>query len=270
MEARGANNAAKYIKGNDAIYRISFWENQGEARADLAARGFCTPHVMMRVSRASVAKALEGWTFGDDDFLSQRAALIWQCRSRKGEIFCDQGIPVEQFEVWESNGWRPWTQAESLLPDRARLTRVGWQPLSVVTRQGPVIAYWCIVQLVPHDSDSQWVLLTLDNSYPGTLGGEYDAVNQVANLLLTNQLCMVAPFVGGILTVHADEDRLWTEQYEVSHSEDPSPSFFRRILQPQKTWKVECKHLLPPIQERALIRKSGLRAARPELRSSVW
>lgn len=266
-------NAAKNISGNEAIYRISFWENENEARTDLSARGFVSPHIMLRVSRALVARTLDGWTFGDDDYLSKRAALIWQRMSKNGENFCFQGIPLEQFDIWESNGWRPWTEAVSVQPDQVRMARVGWQPLSVVTRQGPVVAYWCLVQSGPQTVGSPWVLLTLDDSSPGNLGGEVGAVNQAANLLLTGQLRMVAPYIAGILTVHAGEDQLWTQQYVVSHNEEPSPSIFSRILHysdPKKAWKVELSNLITKNQEQALIKRSCLRAARSERRSSIW
>lgn len=88
--------AAADIPTTDAIYRISFWVNEQEARNDLAARGWLQPHVMLRVPRTAVAQALEGWTFRVDDFLPGRADLIWRRTGWAGDRFFDGGIPLDR------------------------------------------------------------------------------------------------------------------------------------------------------------------------------
>lgn len=272
--------AAANIPTSEAIYRISFWVNEHEARNDLTARGWLQPHVMLRVSRASVAQALDGWTFGVDDFLPGQADLIWRRTERAGDRFFDGGIPMDCFEVWESHGWRPWHQAEAVQPDGVRLARAGWQPLALLARQGPVMAHWCTVLHRPPGAPPEpWCLLTLDERSPGSLGSNTAAVQQAAELLLDGPLRMVAHHLGGLLTIHVTPERLWTEQYAVAFvppSPPQSPSWHQRLRhihppeQPSHAWVVKPHWRLSRAQEYALIRSSGLRQARPEARGYAW
>jgi hypothetical protein len=268
--------AAAGMPEAEAIYRISFWINEQEARRDLADRGGLEPHVMLRVPRSVVAAALGGWTVDADDFLPGRAALIWHRTARAGDRFFEGGVPLDSFDVWEGHGWRPWPHAEAVQPDGVRLARAGWQPLALFTRQGAVIAHWRMALHGPEGAAPvPWCLLTLDERSPGTLGGETAAVQQAANLLLTGPLRMVAGQLGGLLTVHVTQERLWTEQYAVAPRAPLPPSRLewlrmRAPESPAQTWDVTPHVRLSRAQEYALIRASGLRHARPEARAYAW
>lgn len=266
--------AAAGMPASEAIYRISFWVNEQEARNDLAGRGWLRPHVMLRVPRTAVAQALDGWTFGVDDFLPGRADLVWQRTGWAGDRFFEGGVPLDRFEVWEGHGWRSWHQAEAMQPDGVRLARAGWQPLALLARQGPVKAHWCTALHHAQEAPRElWCLLTLDERSPGSLGGNTAAVQQAAELLLDGPLRMVADQFAGLLTVHVTPERLWTEQYTVAlHPPDPpAPGSWLERLRgvrpaepPPGHWHVQPHWRLTKPQEYALIRSSGLRQARPE------
>lgn len=270
--------AAEDMIDLEAIYRISFWINEQEARKDLAGRGRHCPHVMLRIPRHRVAEALGGWTFEQDEALPGQADLIWQRTARAGECFFDRGLPVEHFEVWEGKDWLPWPFARALQPDGVRMAGVGWQPLALVTRQGgAVAAYWRMVLHYPAGaSPKPWCLITLDERSPGTLGGETAAVQRAANLLLAGPLQPVAEHMAGLLTVHVTQDRLWTEQYTLAPQAPIPASRLQRLLgiRPAEwlnpTWHVEPHTHLTRAQELSLIQASGLRQARPEAHSYAW
>lgn len=271
-------NAAEGMPGSEAIYRISFWINEQEARKDVASRGWQKPHVMLRIPRHRVAEALRGWTFDQDEALPGQADLIWHRTANAGERFFEGGIAVEHFEVWEKGDWHPWPLAEAMQPDGVRMARIGWQPLALVTRQGgAVVAYWRMVLHHPAEASPQpWCLITLDERSRGTLGGETAAVQQAAELLLAGPLQPVAERLAGLLTVHVTQDRLWTEQYAVALQAPTPDSWLQRLLatrpveRQNPAWYVEPHTRLARAQELSLILASGLRQARPEARSYAW
>lgn len=269
---------AKRKAPGEAIYRMSFWINEHQARRDFASRHAWEPHTLLRVARLHVAHALEGWNFDVDDALPGQADLIWHRGAACEGRFFAGGVPVEQFEVWEGMQWRPWSSAHAVEPDCVRMARIGWQPVGLVTRQGgPVVAYW---QLVPHRSAAAdtalWILLTLDDRSRGTLGGEDHAVWQTIDLLLPGPLRHVAGSLGGLLTIHAAEDRLWTEQYAIRPLPYHASFWWGRFWPGRRSrpcglhFGVEPQTALGPRQELALIRTSGLRQARPEVRAHAW
>jgi hypothetical protein len=268
--------AATGMPASEAIYRISFWLNEQKARDDHACRGTQKPHVMLRVPRAVVADALDGWTFGADDYL-QEAALIWRRMAQAGEKFCESGVPLDLFEVWENCGWLPWPHAQAAQPDGVRLARAGWQPLALRTQHGAVIAYWRMVLHRPEGAHPEpWCVLTLDERSPGTLSRETAAVQQAVDLLLAGPLCTMAGFLAGLLTVYVAQDRLWTEQYSVVPRAPKPHSRFKQLLRmcsperPPWTWDVEPRTSMSRAQECTLIRASGLRYARPEAQACAW
>ena len=270
--------AAENMPDAEAIYRISFWINEQEARKDLVARGRHCPHVMLRVPRYRIAEALSGWTFEQDEALPGQADLIWHRMARAGERFFDRGLPVEHFEVWEGNESRPWPLAKAIQPDGVRMARIGWQPLALVTWQGgAVVAYWRMVLHHPADASPEpWCLITLDERSQGTLGGETVAVQQAANLLLAGTLQPVADHLAGLMTVYVAQDRLWTEQYTLAHQPPKPASRLQRLLgvrpaeRLNSAWHVAPHTRLTHVQELSLIQASGLRQARPEAHSYAW
>lgn len=267
--------AAQDIPDAEAIYRLSFWVGEAEARTDLAQRGRLEPHGMMRVRREAVASALPNWNFHEDDFLRGRADLIWARRQRAGDTFFDGGVSLEDFELLEDDRWVPWPFARSAQPDSSRLAGAGWLPLALRARYGPVIAYWRTATLARSgDEPQRWILLTLEEGSGRTLGSETDAVQQALHLLLSGPLYMAEGSIAGLLTVHTTMDRLWTEQYAVAIATGPKPSLWRRLMsgggQPSRVWCAQRENLISVAEERALIKTSGLRFARPEVPARIW
>lgn len=263
---------------DEAIYRMSFWINEHHARRHFASLHAWVPHTLLRVARRHVAHALDGWNFDVDDCLPGQADLIWHRGAACGGHFFDRGVPLDRFEVWEGLEWQPWPSAQALEPDSVRMARICWQPIALVTRQGgPAVAYWHVVPHRPAGADaSLWILLTLDGRSRGTLGGEDRAVWQAIDLLLAGPLRHVAGSIGGLLTIHAAEDRLWTEQYAFRPLSHPTSSWWVRLWPGRRSrpsglpFEVEPQTALGPRQELALIRASGLRQARPEVRAHAW
>ncbi|GKS73228.1 hypothetical protein AVME950_00050 [Acidovorax sp. SUPP950] len=264
--------ASNTLQPHEAIYRISFWKNEDDARKDLSARNCNEPHVMLRIKRDAVIEALHGWEFEEDDFLPGRAALIW-CRTIKaGERFCDDGIPFSAFEVWEAGTWRPWFSADAVQPDRVRLARSGWLPIYLHEDRGVVLVHWYAVAS-SGATGKIWILLTTDERSPTNLGNNEYAIYQVANFLLSGPLKLVTGYVVGVLPIHVSSDNIWTEQYSVAVAEQPARSLtdriFRRAGAPSR-WEVKKEWVMRNREEHDLIVRSGLRGARPEAKDSAW
>ena len=192
----------------DGIYRISFWSDPDAAWRDLQCRGRYEPHILTRIHKSVVERVFSGWRHEEDDFLPGEASLIWTCCpvDDYGDDFYNGGVPVDLLEVLDDAKWTSWTDATCLLPDQVRLTRQGWQPIGMWTRQGgPVLAFWLVVKL-PQDCDSEgkkhWLLLTMDETAQGTLGTENSAIAQVTRDLWTGPLNAISGDISGVMGVH--------------------------------------------------------------------
>lgn len=278
---RSLLSALQSKSDDQGIYRASFWINEQSALQDLRTRGSMAPHLLLRIRRTTVAQNLQGWHVEEDDFLEGQAALIWRCcpENDHGDHHFSGGIPLEEIDVsLDGQAWYPWMMAEPLLPNGVRMARIGWQPAAVRTRQGGrVVCHWQLVQAPGSwENPKPWCLVTLDEESRGTLGGETEAVAQLAEQLLPGPLSAVAEELAGVLTIHVTQDRLWTEQFSIDRWPRQGGSWLLRIARrlelvpPRWAYTATPMTSLARQQELLLVRASGLRHARTEIPAFVW
>ena len=135
--------------------------------------------VLMRMLRTVVRDRLHEWTFAEDDHLDGNAELIWKVGGIDEDLngFHVGGVPLDELEVFDSHtgSWTRWHDSPDTRLDAERLSAVGWSPIAIETRQGGSgTAYWAAIPELSHRPTERgyWCVITLDESVPGTLGGE--------------------------------------------------------------------------------------------------
>lgn len=259
---------------------MSFWRRLSDADADLRTRGTVSPHLLLRARRNAVEQAFKGWSFEEDDFLPGQADLIWSAQpvldvdSRFGAT----GVPLSSFEVWEpsAQAWRPWHAAPSLCPDTTRLPAAGWQPLALRTTFGPVLGFWKVLP-APVDAVGPrfWLLLTLDDTAPGSLGSQNNAIATALQPVMLGPLAKFCPSELGVLTVYPTHDRVWTEQFAVDWRPVPPRSWLAAQVERLAGMPSEALHAFahPCLGVSAvseLLRRSGLPHTKLEFAPRIW
>lgn len=261
---------------NEAIFRLSLWRTRAAAMKDWRFRS--TEHIMtlMRVRRSTVRRALEGWTFTDDDHLPD-AELIWKLGTVAEDFneFYVGGVPLAEFEIFDAveGRWSNWLDSTATVPDRVRLASIGWSPIAIHTRQGgPGMAYWVTVPAESHlpRGSAFWCLLTLDEDMQGTLGTEDPALTRVMPHLLRGPLRELGQARVSLLTLTPARDRVWTEEFDLVWSRGKArwPRWLRS--EPEPLLHLQPCTRLGRDEIAELISRSRLASARPEFRRSIW
>lgn len=262
---------------HQGIFRLSLWRTLDVAIRDWRTRASEHPMVLMRMLRTVVRDRLHEWTFAEDDHLDGNAELIWKVGGIDEDLngFHVGGVPLDELEVFDSHtgSWTRWHDSPDTRLDAERLSAVGWSPIAIETRQGGSgTAYWAAIPELSHRPTERgyWCVITLDESVPGTLGGEQAALSRVMEQLLHGPLCQLSGSVAGVLTLTPTRERVWTEQFEIAWIQDEArwPSWLRAKPQPRLTLKRKVELSVDDVAR--LIADSRLPAARPEFKPWIW
>ncbi|KWN79228.1 hypothetical protein WM24_27290 [Burkholderia ubonensis] len=120
--------AERSLRGEEGIFRISFWKNLPAAVQSFGASFRSSLAVLQRV-RAD-HPFFEGFTREDDDWLPSTAWLYWKVSERAGEQeWSEDGISTDDVEVLDFDGsWRRFSDALIMKQAEARLAGHGFQP----------------------------------------------------------------------------------------------------------------------------------------------
>lgn len=145
------------IQPTQGIFRICFWAEEVDARADLAVRHQRnSPCALLRVRTADVRRFLAGWSEGEDDLIGSRARMYWTVQTARKHLgtFSEGGIPINAFQHWgDGVGWTPFDKSVAFAPESVRMAQLGlrsifytsffdvssqayWKPVLITKRSG--------------------------------------------------------------------------------------------------------------------------------------
>ena len=273
--------ARQSLVDGHGIFRLSFWQRLEAAERDLATRGFHEPHLMLRVPRSEVHRALVGWTCEEDDFLPGQADLLWATRMVEDHdvSLSNQGVPLSAFEVWEPRRatWQPWYEADRLLPDSTRMPAAGWAPITVQLKDGDVaLAYWKVLpSAIPDSSPAFWVLLNLGDTSRGTLRSQDAAIADVARRLVDGPVAAVDLTDLGVLTIYPTRGHVWLQQLALVREPVASAGWLARRLEralgvSSTVLRAHPHGWTASANLWELVRRSGLSYVKTEFAAATW
>lgn len=272
-------SASASKEAGQEIFRICFWNSEQDGRSAMGQFLHDVPAAaLLRVRRAVVRNALKGWNFEGDDCLPPGAAdLIWKVQPAPRYRSCSaDGIPLEAFEVWNSNGiWQSWAVSELLLPARVRLSRMGWQPITVT---GPndrsFICHWHISFVPGHQDARPWCFVALEEGGHQTLREDVGSVEQIAHDLLEGPIAGVGVFLAGFAVINiTPHPAIAVDQYRLAPPQQrglwDTIIGFCRSGRSRKSHHLERCRILTHQQLRSMLRTSGL-SHMIAMKSTIW
>ncbi len=272
-------SAQSTLADGDGIFRMSFWQRRDTGDRDLRRRGSCDSHILLRVKRHTVARALVDWRIEEDDGLPGEADLIWAVRrvDDPDDGFSTVGVPLCEFEVFDpaSGHWHSWYDAPALLPDHVRLPAAGWFPVVLRTTHGAGLGYWKVLRAHLASGPAFWLLLTLDDTSRGTLGSQDEAVAAALSPVVLDSLGELHHRELGVLTISPTNDKAWLEELTLTWASSRASTWWsrlwRRADEPSSAVLHAHRHSYVTRTElNELVKRSGLPRIKPEFPARAW